>query len=290
MRETIVRKTCTVSGKRESRLYADDKCELMYFLRGDVRVRVSGRDYVPQPGDLLLFGSGELHSLTVNPGQPFERISVFFDREFFRRLSDGNYDLLMSFNLEDGSAKSNLIRAKFVRACALDEKLRSMYELGCVKTREAAVMGVSELLTLLVSVNDAHRQQRLTDGEEPEEFGGSDKIREVLRYIVGNLNEKFTLDGLAARFYISKYYLCHEFKRAVGVPCLEYIRQKRIEKARELLLDGRPVNDIWPELGFGDYMSFYRTFKKTTGLAPNEYVWTERANASGADSGERGGA
>ncbi len=286
MRGIIVRKKYTVSSKCESRLCVDDNCEILLFLRGDILVHVNGRSYVPEPGDILLFGGGEIHSLTVNPGQPFERVYIYFDKQIFRQLSDKDYDLLASFNMEEGSSGTNLIRTRFARKYSLGEKLASMYELYQMDAPDTAVRMLSLMLDILVNVNLAHKEQQSSEGEDAEEINGGEKIHEILRYIVSNLNEKFTLDSISARFYISKYYLCHEFKRVVGMSCLEYIRQKRIDKARERLLGGWPVNDVWLDLGFNDYVSFYRSFKKVTGVSPNEYVGTEKAHSIDTDGGE----
>ena len=103
---------------------------------------------------------------------------------------------------------------------------------------------------------------------------------------MNNLDEKFTLDSLSSRFFISKYYLCHEFKRVVGVSCLEYIRQKRVQEAGKRLMGGEAVNDAWLNLGFTDYLSFYRSFKKVTGVSPNEYADSERARSAIPGGGE----
>ncbi|WP_298069294.1 alpha/beta fold hydrolase [uncultured Mailhella sp.] len=52
MKDITVRKKYTVSSKYESRLYINDNCEVLLFLRGDVRVSVNGRNYTPEPGDM----------------------------------------------------------------------------------------------------------------------------------------------------------------------------------------------------------------------------------------------
>lgn len=286
MKDITVRKKYTVSSKYESRLYVNDNCEVLLFLRGDVRVSVNGRNYTPEPGDMLLFGSGEIHTLAVSPGAPFERIYIYFDKKFFQLFSDRNYDLLESFNLEEGSARSNLIGAKFAGAHGIGDKMADMFELYQSESPDAAVRMASLMLDILVNVNLAHREQRLHNGEEDEPFTDSDKIHEILRYIVNNLDEKFTLDSLSSRFFISKFYLCHEFKRVVGVSCLEYIRQKRVNEAGKRLLSGESVNDAWLNLGFTDYLSFYRSFKKVTGVSPNEYALNERTRTDNQGGGK----
>ncbi len=41
-------------------------------------------------------------------------------------------------------------------------------------------------------------------------------MEEILRYIAAHLEGELTVDALAARFYMSRYYLMHRFKEVTG--------------------------------------------------------------------------
>jgi AraC-like DNA-binding protein len=62
------------------------------------------------------------------------------------------------------------------------------------------------------------------------------------------------------------------FRREMGVPIGQYLRQKRIDEARRFLLDTNdPVYVICWEVGFSSDSSGIRAFKRETGLTMEEY-------------------
>ena len=100
-------------------------------------------------------------------------------------------------------------------------------------------------------------------------FAGAEKINEIILYINRNLTSKLTLDTLSGRFYMSRYYISHLFTEKTGITLKEYITKKRIMLAKEKLLEKKPLGQVAREVGFSDYSSFYRAFKKTLGYPPS---------------------
>ena len=49
----------------------------------------------------------------------------------------------------------------------------------------------------------------------------------------------------------------------------EFINNKRLVKARDMLKADRPLADAWQESGFNDYTTFLRNFKKVFGVSPS---------------------
>ena len=96
-----------------------------------------------------------------------------------------------------------------------------------------------------------------------------------------NLTSPQPLDDLAKRFFVSKYYLCRCFKADFGVSVHHYLSSKRVELACRLIARGETASAAAYHVGFGDYSSFYRAYKKYKGQAPStepKYKSTERGN------------
>jgi len=72
--------------------------------------------------------------------------------------------------------------------------------------------------------------------------------------------------------FLSKHYLYHLFKEQTGFSLSEYVRNKRIIKAKELLIEGVSITQLPHMIGFSDYSTFYRTFKNITGVSPKDFL------------------
>ncbi len=91
----------------------------------------------------------------------------------------------------------------------------------------------------------------------------------------------FSLDELAARYHISRYYLSHQFKKITGVPLMQYLTMCRLSAARTLLVEtDRSVTDILHAVGFSDGSNFSRLFKSKIGQTPQEYRAIARGERS----------
>lgn len=98
------------------------------------------------------------------------------------------------------------------------------------------------------------------------------RIAKTVLYIRKHLNEAIELGKLAEISCLSKDHFIRLFKKELGTTPLQYINQKKIEKAQLLLItEDLAVKEIAFQLAFDDYSYFNRLFKKTTGVTPQEY-------------------
>ena len=84
--------------------------------------------------------------------------------------------------------------------------------------------------------------------------------------------EKFSLDELAEEFFISKYYLCREFKSLYGITLNHYVIAKRITLAKKLLrFSSYTLEEIALKCGFYDASYFNKQFKKSEGIGASDF-------------------
>lgn len=273
MKDIEVHKRYTENDRRNHIVHTDEDYEVYLFLRGDVTFSIDGRLYSLEPNDLLLISNCELHQVIVNSDRPYERIYLNFDKEYFSLFSGEDYALEAPFNNEIGIAKkNNKIGHQIVLKYGLDKMMEKMYELSQEGTPQSRVLRISLMLEILVALGQASQESSLLEESPGGKSGANEKIDDIIQYISNHLDERITLDDLVKRFYISKYYLCHEFRRITGVSCQEYIRYKKIQKARMMLLAEQPLGDVWFQLGFENYSTFYRAFKQISEVSPSEFV------------------
>ncbi len=123
---------------------------------------------------------------------------------------------------------------------------------------------LNRLLTLLME-ESWHPENGETSGKKKE-------IIAVREYLNEHFSEKTSLDELAARFYINKFYLTKIFKETQGITISGYILEKRITRAKQLLrFSDRTIEEIGGMVGMPEPDYFSRTFKKVEGISPREY-------------------
>ena len=82
----------------------------------------------------------------------------------------------------------------------------------------------------------------------------------------------YSLGELAEEVGLSKNFLCAAFKEIIGDTVFSFIHEKRIEKAKAMLIETRSsIEEIAHSCGFENISYFYRMFKKYTEVSPSNY-------------------
>ena len=113
---------------------------------------------------------------------------------------------------------------------------------------------------------------RFLKDAQPKTEINDDRIQKVLSYIRKNIYKTIDIDSLAAISCLSKDHFIRLFKKEINNTPLQYINQKKIEKAQLILItDSMPVKNISYLLAYEDHCYFNRLFKKLTGVTPQQY-------------------
>lgn len=83
--------------------------------------------------------------------------------------------------------------------------------------------------------------------------------------------DSLSLSELAAMCSVSPYHLARSFAAHVGLPPHAYQLQKRIERARALILDGLDLADAAAAAGFADQAHMTRHFRRHLGATPGQF-------------------
>lgn len=96
--------------------------------------------------------------------------------------------------------------------------------------------------------------------------------RKVIDYIDLNLAEDISPKTIAQALHFTPSYLMHMFKDAMDVSLMEYVRIKRIEKSKSLLIcSSETISHISQKVGISNSQHFSSLFKKYTSMSPKEY-------------------
>jgi len=98
------------------------------------------------------------------------------------------------------------------------------------------------------------------------------RILKVLRHIRKNIDKTITMEEMMSICFLSKDHFIRLFKKEMQTTPIQYINQKKIEKAQLMLITGnQSVKDIAYALSFENVYYFNRLFKENTGVTPLEY-------------------
>ena len=241
--------------------------KIIEFLGGESGYGVEGKQYLLQPGDLVLVPQGCIHRPEAEPNAPYERRILYLSPEFLRRAG-GSCDLAACFD----RAREEF---RFVVHPADGTGGAQLAALEAAEREEAfgrELLAQSLLFQFLIGLNRAMAGNTLQYAK-PAAYDR--KIESILRYLSAHLTEPVSIDDLAARFFVSKYHMMRQFRAQTGYTIHGYLTGKRLMFARAMIAAGTPVLQASEESGFGDYSAFLRAYRKQFGAAPNQ---EKRAN------------
>lgn len=116
-----------------------------------------------------------------------------------------------------------------------------------------------------------HLRTGLAPAADAADRGVARRLRELLD---ARLVDGVTLEEAARTVHADPTHLVRAFSGAFGIAPHQYLTSRRVDRARRLLLDGRPVGDVAAATGFYDQSHLTRHFKRVVGIAPGRYART----------------
>lgn len=251
----------TVGQERDFHFHEFDKIVLL--LSGRVDYVVENVSYELKPWNVLLVKHHTIHKALIDKTEPYERIIIYLDRQYFDRVLP-EAGLMKCFEAADKHREHLLVPAEG-QLRELKEAL-SAYERAIEDRRFGAqAMRDTLIMQLLIQIG-----RMSAAAPERAETQYDIKIQRALSYINENLSRELTVDTLAEQVYLSKYHFMRLFKAQTGSTVHAYVRQKRLLCAARLIREGAPVSKAAADSGFSDYSAFHRAFRECFGISPGQ--------------------
>ena len=255
-------------------LHVHDFYEVLIFVRGQARFQVEGNLYPLQSGDILLTPPAKIHQVQLLDTRiPYERFVLWIHPDFMQKASA----FLETLDLTDCFARAvdkqvyrlhpDPGQLREIRTC-----LNRLIELDEESSGQKAFCDLL-LAQVLVILNQLALSQT---GEDADCFFNA-LVNDVIAYINTHLSEDLSLESLAAKFFVSKFYLTRPFKEYTSLPLHKFILSRRLQTARRLIEQGTSCLQASLDCGFVNYSHFSKAFSTTYGLPPSR--WNEAAKA-----------
>ncbi|MBO5305528.1 MAG: PocR ligand-binding domain-containing protein [Clostridia bacterium] len=151
----------------------------------------------------------------------------------------------------------------YLLGLGLSEKDMRAYYAEIASFEKAVIQSISNIAELLV-------KHILLENMLKPNFDAS--IQRALNYIHENLGTELTVESISKNANISKSAMYRRFQSCFGCTVSEYISEKRIEKATELLAKSDlSVEEVSRVVGFSSGSYFSKIFKKKRGISPFQF-------------------
>ena len=237
-------------------LYCCNNCGAEYLLGAD-RYRL-------QKGDIVFVPPGVSHRPLLPEGltEPYQRYVLWLSPDFVENFAvlyaapgvSNNYGTL----LRTGGTKWEMLGEYFRRGVWEAENQKPGWQ--------AVVAGNTVTLLAMMGRSIQERTLDLLKAEKP------DLLDEVLAYVENHFSDRITLEETAKHFYVSVSTITQLFRQKMGTSFYRCVTQRRLISAKTLIQEGKSLEDVSRAVGFADYSSFYRAFKKEYGITPRQYT------------------
>lgn len=258
-------------------LHSHDFYELYFFIGGDASYLIENGHYRLQCGDILLISPQTLHQLDINDSKAtYERIVLWINPKYLRSLSSQITDLTYCFQI-CADRKDYLIRD-----LSLSRNIKTMLHSLYFMQNEDAFGNDIEceniIRSILLSLCKYQQKTKSDRASERLYKHTNQTVTDIINYIDLHIAENLSLDVIAEKFYLSKFYISHLFKKDTNSTLHQYILKKRLTLSKRFIESDIAISEVCAKCGFQDYSHFFRAFKAEFGITPKQYLSLIRRN------------
>lgn len=233
------------NGKRQTL----DSYLLIYVLAGEGNIATEKKSYALKEKQCTLINCNQPYSHATADKNPWEILWIHFNG-----ATSHNYFEI--FN----TLSSPAITVESIR---FEEMLRAIIDI-----HERAIPGfeiktseyIVSLLTECILASPSYFISK------------ENRMYEIRAYLDEHYLEKISLDDLAERFQLTKFYISRQFHKTFSLPLFSYIIEKKIHHSKQLLrFSNMNVKDIAIAVGIDDPNYFNKLFNRIEGISPTAY-------------------
>ena len=233
-------------------IHEHDVWEFMFFIKISGVYFMEGKAYRLHENDVLIIPPRIQHRIIMDSPSEYERYNVLFDAS---RLPKELKEMLPHINtvihIEDNNVKSLL--------SSFDTYLSAFDKKTAFVGIDAILKAILIHMYLLSGASDRKQTSRVNP-----------IITRATAYIQENLTSIDSVDDVCEALFITNSHLHHLFQKYLMTSPKKYIMSKRIFEAQRLIRSGTLPIRAASEVGFDNYATFYRNYKRFFGHSPSE--------------------
>lgn len=225
-----------------------ENIEILYFTNGEGYVTYDEKVLSVKKNDIIILNSNVLHSFYTDSHMEYNCLII--DRDFA---------------LKNGLDTNKL---HFIEHINHDKNIIDYFENIC-QTVSASCEYIDVATAVLPLLCYLYHNYSTTNISEKK---SDNIIKDAITYILQNIQKDISIDEIAEKIGMSKYYFIRKFKKYVGYTPIQYINVQRCEMAKILLKEkNRSIKQIAKLCGFEDASYFSKVFYKYNKVHPSVY-------------------
>lgn len=237
---------------------------------------IDGRTYDIRPCDIILVGMNVPHKPFFEAGELYDRYTLYISAGMLEDLDLPDCHISELFTSESG----NVVRPEGKETdhfVAMMERIEKETRSSSYAARLAARISVA---AFLIETGRCRQESSLAVPLKPQE---EDKMLNILRRINENLGKDISLEDIASDFGMSMEDMAVSFNDAFGCPVKEYITNRRLSRAQEMIMQGAGPAEACYECGYESYSEFAAAYKDKYGIPPKRAIKEEAGYGSLSD-------
>jgi AraC-like DNA-binding protein/mannose-6-phosphate isomerase-like protein (cupin superfamily) len=249
------------------------KC--LIVINGDIDYTIEGRDYHLTENDILWIPQYEAHKLSVKSTPIYRRLIIYLSPKLVESISKELQQTLQLFgkkypnymHIHEKHHKELLeLTHKLI---GMKQHEKNLHDLGDTMSIQLELISIFLKWLKVYFYSVTHKPINTTIDCKQQE----NDINKVVEYIGLNLSDPaLSIESISKDVHLSKYHLMRKFKDSIGITIHQYITNERLIKSRELMKEGLTLLDVSYAVGFSDYTSFARAFKKLYAYSPKYFL------------------
>jgi len=255
-----------VNNPSYSRKMLHEEIEIKYFYEGTSTLLIGTETVTAKAGDVVVINPYQFHA-TIDCVEEEGKYHIFMIP----------LDFFSGSGIEELELRSLLLakHQSFRTFFSNDKRIGNIIERIVIEYKEkkpafrAAIRGLVTELFAIILRNGLVREE--PNGENNDILHLYELIEPALEYIRNNYADVITVEDLAERCKISRYYFCRIFKIVTKKSAMEYIKDYRLDIADIILTNAdKSVTQIAQMCGFDDVNYFCRCYKAQYGISPGK--------------------
>ncbi len=225
-----------------------------------LRIRVESREYIAEPGQMLLINPRQLHEYH-RIGEPSTFLCLQISESLFPSLRGISVDEMYLHTCMTQAACASL------RDCLLDMihaylLQEPQYELYCIGKTGLFLHTMLQYLPW----------HRLSSEEAAQRARKNERLEHFLQYVDSHFRDRILLKDFAREEGLSMNYMSGFIRQTLNQSFQEYVSTVRFNYACErMVTSDDKLLAICMDAGFSDYRYFSAAFRERTGMTPEEY-------------------